>query len=358
MFSNLSTPRRTPSSRNLEIYAQVKIRGCSQTQVAGQHKLTQSRVSKIIAQVEAWRGASPDAQDQLSMTERRRHERWLAHERWEMIFQRSIEELAASHRTLTSERSGERDGKAFRETTKREQATSVQWMKTATKAAENLMKLSELEPLPQPSYEESAAEERYQVEEWLIKKRIEAECGKKTAKSSNVGELIDQLMAALLGEEPRFGMRQMVNPGPAVQELVRRFVLPAATADRPRPAAEQLAAETVGAPPPAAAVPETPGGDNYHMCHTPAPAMTPADADDRATDLAATPCAAGPSVQPAAAQSTAVIPSAAPKNPANMTPDREPWEDEYERMMTERKTIRLTGSVVVCPVMPATWPAG
>jgi hypothetical protein len=354
MFNLQPTPRRTPSSRNLEIYAQVKIRGCSQTQVAGEHKLTQSRVSRIIAQVEAWRGASPDAQDQLSVTQRCRHERWLAHERWEMIFQRSIEELAASHRTLTSERSGERDGKPFREVTKREQATSVQWMKTATKAAENLLKLAELEPLPNPpSYEQSAAQERYRIEQWLIKKRIEAEIDKKTATSSNVAELIDQLLAALLGEQPQFGMHHMANPGPAVQELVRRFVLPAATANQPRPAAEQLAAETVGAPPPttapATSAPQAPAGDNYHMCHTPAAAMTSADAADSATEVAATPCAAGTCVQPAAASSAAVIPSASSKNPADMTPDREPWEDEYERMVAQRKTIRLAGSIVVHP---------
>jgi hypothetical protein len=180
------------------------------------------------------------------------------------------------------------------------------------------------------------------------------------------------LLAALLGEEPQFGMHHMANPGPAVQELVRRFVLPAATAAGPRPAAEQLAAETVGAPPPAAepsaAEPPNPPSSDRHNCHTPAAAMTPADAPGTAAKVAATPCAAGTSVQPAAAQSAADIPSAAPKNQADMTSrtepcsvphttehgsvppsGREPWEDEYERLIEERKTIRLQMGVVVYP---------
>jgi hypothetical protein len=31
-----------------------------------------------------------------------------------------------------------------------------------------------------------------------------------------------------------------------------------------------------------------------------------------------------------------------------MTPGREPWEDEYERLIEERKTIRLPMGSVVC----------
>ena len=77
--------------------------------------------------------------------------------------------------------------------------------------------------------------------------------------------------------------------------------------------------------------------------------MTPADTDDGTTAVATTPCPASPSVQPAAAPSAAVIPSAPPKNPADMTVSREPWEDEYERLIEERKTIRLQMGAVVYP---------
>jgi hypothetical protein len=154
------------------------------------------------------------------------------------------------------------------------------------------------------------------------------------------------LLAALLGEEPQFGMHHMANPGPAVQELVRRFVLPAATAAGPRAAAEQLAAETVGAPPPAAEPPNPPSSDR-HNCHTPAAATTPADAAQGTAEVAATPCPAGTSVQPAAAPSAAVIPSAPPKNPADMTVSREPWEDEYDRAIAERRTVPMPPGAVM-----------
>jgi len=371
---NLSRPRPAPSSRNLEIYAQVKIRGMSQTQVAADNKITQSRVSRIVAQVEAWRMARGAAPEGPSNTERRRHERWLARERWEMVFQRSLVELNASARTLTSERSGERDGKAFRETTRREQAMNVQWMKTAIKAAENLVKLSELEPLAPPDTDaERLEQQREAVSKWLIYERYAAERSGRVAKNGSVHKLVEAALEALLGPE---GCDSEAPPPESATERAAKL----SAAIRAAEAARSAASTSPHSPSP------NPSSSDRHNCHMPAAEMTPAAAAEGAADVAATPCAADPSATAPAAGSTAAPPCDPPKNPPDMTrrtepcsvphttehgsvphttehgsiphttehgsvlpSGREPWEDEYERLMEERKTIRLAMGPVVLP---------
>ena len=46
--------RRIPSQRNLQIYEAVKFDGQTQAAVAQQYGVAQSRVSQIVASVEAW----------------------------------------------------------------------------------------------------------------------------------------------------------------------------------------------------------------------------------------------------------------------------------------------------------------
>jgi len=320
MLSNHPTQRRAPSSRNLEIYALVRIRGCSQTQVAADHRITQSRVSRIVAQVEEWRGTSPDAQDQLSMIQRRRHERQLARERFEELYQRSIEELAASRRTLTIERSGSRDGKDFCETTRREQPTNVQWMKTATKAADNLVKLSELEPLSQPQSDDETPEQQLAAVSHLLTHRLAEQLRAAEERAPSPSRRPSYVLQAQARATVKQCLADLLGP-PATDPLSPR-VHPGASADQPPT-------------------------DNCHNCHTPAAAMTPENAADSAADLAATPCAATPSAEPAATCGAAVIPSAPPKNPADMTVSREPWEDEYERTIAERRTVQMPPGAVM-----------
>src|SRR5690349_5184063 len=109
-MTSLAPQPRTPSLRNQQIHAADKVHGCRQIDVVAEFNITQSRVSKIIAQVEAWRAKVPAASDQLKNGERRRHERWLASQRYQELYQRSLQEFAASQRTLTIQRSGSRDG--------------------------------------------------------------------------------------------------------------------------------------------------------------------------------------------------------------------------------------------------------
>jgi len=302
---NPSRPRRAPSARNLEIYAQVKIRGCRQSDVAGEHKITQSRVSRIVAQVEAWRLESNAALDSVNDNDRRRHDRWLARERWETLYQVSLAELEASRRTLETERSGTRDGKDFRETTRREQRSNVQWMKTALKATENLLKLSELEPLPDPRPEEDSPEKkRTHVKRWLADERMAALGLKPYLHRNETEQLVERWFSELIGPEEC-----------AVDE----------------------SAPGEGAAQPNAA--------NCHNCHTPAAEMTAESVGDDIADTDATP---GPNTAYAAARETTeapIGPAAPQKNPVDMTDSREAWEDEYEQRKRERP-IRLPMDVV------------
>jgi hypothetical protein len=213
-MTSLAPPPRTPSLRNQQIHAAVKIRGCRQIDVAAEFKITQSRVSRIVTQVEAWRAKAPAAKDELKIGERRRHERWLASQRYQELYQRSLQELAASQRTLTIERSGARDGKEFNDTTRRQQATSVQWLKTALRAAENLLRLAELEPLPSPPTANDIAEVQFdEVADWITRQRIDAERVGDVPKSDNPDQLVRQTLDDLLRrkEEPE----QLHPPAPS-----------------------------------------------------------------------------------------------------------------------------------------------
>jgi len=301
---NPSRPRRKPSRRNLEIYAQVKIRGCRQSAVAGEHKITQSRVSKIVAQVEAWRLESNAALDAVGSSDRRRHERWLACQRWEELYQVSVAELAASRRTLETERKGTRAGKDFQETTRREQRTNVQWMKTALKATEKLLALSELDPLPDPRPDEDTAEEtRAQVKRWLV----------------------DNHMAAL-GLKPYLHRKQ-------TEQLVERSLTELVG---PEECAEDASAPGQDAALPAAA--------NCHNCHTPAAETTAAGNVTSNAGAGATSIPAAGSAATADTDPGRISPPAGEKNRSDMTDSREPWEGEYEQVLRERP-IRLHGVV-------------
>ena len=54
IFTRQCRRRRMPSQRNLKIFEAVRIDGQKQIVVAEQHGLQQSRISQIVASVEAW----------------------------------------------------------------------------------------------------------------------------------------------------------------------------------------------------------------------------------------------------------------------------------------------------------------
>src|SRR6188768_711983 len=63
--ATLSIPRikKPPTSRDLEIYKRVKIKGREQWEVAQEHELHYSRVSQIVKRVERWLAAGGDPLD-------------------------------------------------------------------------------------------------------------------------------------------------------------------------------------------------------------------------------------------------------------------------------------------------------
>jgi hypothetical protein len=323
-MTSLAPAPRTPSARNQQIHAAVKIRGCRQADVAREHRITQSRVSRIVAQVEAWRGAAPAASDVLKTAERRRHERWLARQRYEELYQRSLQELDSSNRTLTTERSGSRDGKEFKETTRREQARSVQWAKTAIRAAENLLRLAELEPLPPPPTADDVAELQFaEVATWIIRMRLEAERAGEVPKSGNAHALVRKTLNDLL--------RQQDDPPPA-------------RPPHPHPLGagrgEHSTSHTTHHSP------LTPDSAACHIRHKPNSNIPPTSASSPAEAVASTPTDSSTYDSPEPFRSPSSSAATAQKNVPHRTPQREPWEDEYEALKRKPKTIKLVGGAV------------
>jgi hypothetical protein len=323
--------RRPPSSKQLEIYAAVMVRGRRQIDVAQEFKITQPRVSQIITRVKQWRAQTDSpTQGELPEGHRCRHERWLAHERCEEIFQRSMRLLDASERTLTNSREGTRGDTKFSETTRREQAANVQWMKTALKAAEDLLKLAELKPLPEPEPQEDHRQQLAAVGDWLWDQRQAAEQAGRVAKSADIGCLVRNWLAVLLGNPPGLLSPGFVPPDAAVQELVRRFVRPRVPVIGLPPGAEELLADVLGPAGEAVAVGcmsaakcTTPvAGASANIPNTPHPLPTPSTAPPAAPTLAATPYPTTPCDSPSPAY---VSPNYVPlpeKNPADISSDR------------------------------------
>src|SRR5688572_19074140 len=88
---NASRPTAAPSPRDQDIYRQVKVECRKQCEVAAEIHRSPGQVSRIVKRVTAWRATqSRSEQGELSHDEQRRLGRWLAHERAEELYARSL----------------------------------------------------------------------------------------------------------------------------------------------------------------------------------------------------------------------------------------------------------------------------
>jgi hypothetical protein len=292
---------RTPSRRNQEIYAAVKIRGCRQIDVAKDSGLTQGRVSEIIAQVEKWRAHAAAAdQGTLTQQEQRRADRWLVRQCLEELFQMTMRAMAgrrspsagptddspsAREATPSNPQSAIRNPQSAASNPQseirnpqspdslRQQALDLQRTKTALRITEDILKFSELDPLPEPQPEEDEDKELKAIADRLWRYRRAAEEAGKVAKSEDAGLLTHQWLAVLLGHDVGSLTPGFVPPGPAVKEMVRRFLSqPIPIQDLPKDADEFL--EEVGCDKRSAGTPTEPAAtprSEFRAPHSPAP---------------------------------------------------------------------------------------
>jgi hypothetical protein len=301
--------RRTPSSRNLEIYEAVMLQGRTQEDVAAEFDLSQGRISQILASVEGWRASTAAAErGELTPEERQRSEQWLARRRNDELYRRNLRAFDASDQPLktvkTIEEPSTDDGessagggvavfceakhgstehapdpsvvccanhshpdagsdspttsspavvdrrlKTLRiETTVREQRANASFLRQAFAANKELMRIAELKPLQEPKPEENYQKEHAAVDDWLWRQRRKREDEGQVAKSAHPGCLVTNWLAVLLGDTPGAFSPGFAPPGAAVKEMVRRFVLQRYQVIGDQPGGEGLVEEVLGEP--------------------------------------------------------------------------------------------------------------
>jgi len=242
--------RRQPSPRNLEIYEAVMLAGKTQEEVAAKHEVSQARVSQIVASVDAWR-VSTAAVDrgELSPEANQRNEQWLARRRNHELYRRNIRAFDQSAQPLKTTKTVIEDGKEIRvETTVREQRPNASFLKGAQAANNELSRQAELPVKPEPKPEENYEKEHDLVDDWLWRQRRKREDEGKVARSAHPGCLVKNWLAVLLGDNPGVLSPGFAPPGPAVKELVRRFVLCRYQISGDQPGGEDLVEDVLGEP--------------------------------------------------------------------------------------------------------------
>ena len=193
---------KTPSPRDQQIFVDVHALGRTQLEVADEYKLSQGRVSQIIAEVRQWRAmVTPSEAGEPDRAGQARLDRFVSRKVYEKLIGQAMRELARGDRKLTTTKEGQRGETKFTETTVREQAASVQWAKVALKTTELLAKLEERELPPSPAEQEEKL--WYLLWHQLHKQRLSAEREGRVQPSNDPAALCDRLMEELFAVEPR-----------------------------------------------------------------------------------------------------------------------------------------------------------
>ena len=259
MFALLSPARkrRMPSRRNLQIYDEIMLQGKTQQQAAADHKLSQTRISQIVASVEGWRACTAAAErGELPPDQKQRHELCLSQRRNDELYRRNLRAFDASEKPLTTTKTisecdpdVEPRTRAIRiETTVREQRPNATFLRNAFAANKELARQAELPVKPEPKPEENYWQEHELVNDWLWRQRTKAEDEGRVAKSAHPGCFVNNWLAVLLGDNPGILSPGFAPPGPAVKEVVRRFVLQRVPIVGDQPGGEPFVEEVLGEP--------------------------------------------------------------------------------------------------------------
>ena len=136
-----------PKVREQALYLAVRVQGRTQASVAEDYRVSQSTVSRVLKRFDAWRRLCSDHPDDYATDAGRRaaFEMELCRQRFEEIYRLAMqlaERLAAG--PVVTRRQGERNGKAWSETTERDMSvTASQCLKTALRASEALQRLDD-----------------------------------------------------------------------------------------------------------------------------------------------------------------------------------------------------------------------
>lgn len=188
----------TPSLRDQQIFTSYHVSGKTQEQLAGDYGLTQCRISQIIRRVAAWRSqADPEEEGDLSASQQQRLDRWLEHQRLETVIRLALCHFHQEQRTINTTKTTDRGEKSFTEQIRRELPASVQWLKTALRAIEQLSCLPDQPELPDQELSQRRRESILYEE--LRRLRLEAEEEGFVAPAADPDRLIDRCLESLTG---------------------------------------------------------------------------------------------------------------------------------------------------------------
>ena len=259
---SLPRAKRAPSARDQAILVAYRTRGCTQTDLSAKFHLSQRRISQIIHRTQHWLengipelltaapggyGMSLPSTDSL---DRQRLERRLARERDQAIFDRALfrhdhqpEALVTTVEyfsswggppagpTLTrsvSEGPPSENRKLNTENlpspsrltrTTRQVAPSGQFLRAALRASAELKRTADKEPLPTPPVEMDPRQKLSLLLNLLCGFRREAEQEHKVVQTDDRITIVEQWLAALLGDRPSWLSDADLAPGTPLAEL-------------------------------------------------------------------------------------------------------------------------------------------
>jgi hypothetical protein len=199
----LPRQKRPPRGRDQAIFVAYRTQGRTQAELAKDYRLSQSRVSAIIRRVEHWladkRGGDVAlAEPPLDHAQQLRLDRWLHRERSQAIYDRAIRAFDHGPSELTTCREGERDGKQFKDETRRQQGPNMQALRVAARTSADLGRLAE-KSLPAQD-EQNPAELRELVKRVLGELRHQACQAGRVARDPDPEALAGDFIKTFLGE--------------------------------------------------------------------------------------------------------------------------------------------------------------
>jgi hypothetical protein len=191
----------SPSEREMEIYAAVRVNGRRQADVAAEFGITQGRVSQIVRRVNHWRagmgiGAEFERRDRKSV------DRWLEQLRIEKLYEETMELYRRSCQPRRKERKGkDRHGEWTTESIDH-QPGNLQCLKLAARLIELRRQLDEDPPRP----DQSADSPRSRIDDegfrLLVDMRSDAIRRGDVPQGESPDYTVQQMMDELIGRKP------------------------------------------------------------------------------------------------------------------------------------------------------------
>jgi len=136
--------KRMPSSRNMQIYEEVRQLGHRQEDVARKHGVNQKRISQICQQIDRWQAWVQTAPNrELIEAEQRRQTLLDSRKRSEQLLLVALRQAVRPNQRLVSERRLTKGGQTTIDRTERELPADSAWLKIALRASNSIAQISQ-----------------------------------------------------------------------------------------------------------------------------------------------------------------------------------------------------------------------